>query len=41
MSARLWSVEDIIALIEEAEGEPKKREPYKPRQPKSEDKISK
>jgi hypothetical protein len=32
VSDRLWSMEDIIALIDAAEGEPKKRGPYKPRQ---------
>src|SRR5437764_4022294 len=30
---RLWSFEDIAALIDAAEGEPKKRGPYKARQP--------
>lgn len=30
---RLWSFEDIVAMIDAAEGEPKKRGPYKPRQP--------
>jgi IS1 family transposase len=38
VSDRLWSVEDIVALIDAAEAEPKKRGPYKPRQP---DRISK
>jgi hypothetical protein len=33
ISDRLWSMEDIVALIDAAEGEPKKRGPYKPRQP--------
>jgi hypothetical protein len=33
VSDRLWSVEDIVALIDAAETEPKKRGPYKPRQP--------
>ena len=33
VSQRLWSREDIVALIDMAEGEPKKRGPYKPRQP--------
>jgi IS1 family transposase len=30
---RLWSMEDIVALIDKSEDEPKKRGPYKPRQP--------
>src|SRR6266478_537032 len=29
ISDRLWSMEDIVALIDAAEGEPKKRGPYK------------
>jgi hypothetical protein len=33
-SDRLWSVEDIVALIDTDEGAPKKRSPYKPHQPK-------
>jgi hypothetical protein len=33
VSQRLWSMEDIVALIDKAEGEPKKRGSYKPRQP--------
>jgi hypothetical protein len=32
ISDRLWSMQDIVALMEAAEGEPKKRGPYKPRQ---------
>ncbi|MBV9859015.1 MAG: IS1 family transposase [Alphaproteobacteria bacterium] len=32
---RLWSVEDIVDLIDAAEGAPKKRGPYKPHQPKA------
>jgi hypothetical protein len=40
VSDRLWSMEDIVALIDAAEGEPKKRGPYKPRQPKSDAMIS-
>jgi hypothetical protein len=38
LSDRLWSMEDIVALMGAAEGEPKKRGPYKPRQS---DQISK
>jgi hypothetical protein len=34
-------MDDIVALTDAAEGEPKKRGPYKPRQPKSEAQISK
>jgi IS1 family transposase len=41
ISDRLWSMDDIVALIDAADGEPKKRGPYKPRQPKSEAGISK
>jgi hypothetical protein len=33
ISDQLWSMEDIVALMDGAEGEPKKRGPYKPRQP--------
>src|ERR1700674_969596 len=33
ISDRLWSMEDIVALVDAAEGEPKKRGPYKPRRP--------
>ena len=40
ISDRLWSMEDIVALIDAAEGEPKKRGTYKPRQPKSGAEIS-
>jgi IS1 family transposase len=32
VSDRLWSIEDIVALIDATEAEPKKRGPYKPRQ---------
>lgn len=35
VSDRLWSMEDIVALIDARETEPKKRGPYKPRQPKA------
>jgi hypothetical protein len=31
VSDRLWSMEDIVAMIDAAEGEPKKRGSYKPR----------
>jgi IS1 family transposase len=31
---RLWSVEDIVDLLDAAEGEPKKRGSYKPRHPR-------
>ena len=33
ISDRLWSIDDIVALIDPAESEPKKGGPYKPRQP--------
>jgi hypothetical protein len=35
LTTRLWDMKDIVALIEKAEAavEPKKRGPYKPRQP--------
>jgi hypothetical protein len=36
VSDRLLSMEDIVALIDAAEGEPKKRGPYKARQPAAE-----
>jgi hypothetical protein len=29
ISDRLWSMEDIVVLIDAAEGAPKKRSPYK------------
>jgi IS1 family transposase len=32
ISDRLWSMEDIVALVDAREGEPKKRGPYKERQ---------
>jgi hypothetical protein len=32
ISDRLWSMDDIIALIDATESEPKKRGSYKPRQ---------
>ena len=34
LTARLWDVSDIVALVEKAEAVPAKRGPYKPRQPK-------
>jgi hypothetical protein len=40
ISDRLWSMEDIVALIDAAGSEPKKRGTYKPRQPKSAAAIS-
>lgn len=35
LTDRLWDVKDIVALVEDAEAPPKKRGPYKPRQPKA------
>ncbi len=37
LADRLWDVRDIVALVEAAEAAegPKKRGPYKPRQPKA------
>jgi hypothetical protein len=32
ISDRLWSMDDIVALMDAAENEPKKRGHYKPRQ---------
>src|SRR3984893_4613675 len=40
IESRLWSMEDVVALIDAREGEPKKRGTYKPRQPKSAAAIS-
>ena len=37
---RTWEFSDIVALIDAAEGEPKKRGSYKARQPKSAAAIS-
>jgi len=36
VTSRLWSADDIIDLLDAAEGEPKKRGTYKPRQPAGE-----
>jgi hypothetical protein len=33
ISDRLWSMDDIVGLIDSAESEPTKRGSYKPRQP--------
>lgn len=33
IATRLWSVDDIVALVDAREGPPRKRGPYKPRQP--------
>ncbi len=41
VSDRLWSIDDIVALINAAQPEPKKRSPYKARQPKLGAEISK
>jgi hypothetical protein len=41
VSDRLWSMDDVVALIDASEGEPRKRGPYKMRQPKSGAEISK
>jgi IS1 family transposase len=35
LTTRPWEIEDIVALVEAAEEAPKKRGPYKPRQPKN------
>lgn len=37
LTNRLWDMRDIVALVEKAEvsAEPKKRDPYKPRAPKT------
>jgi IS1 family transposase len=35
LTDRLWSMEDIVALVDAREGPPKKRGPYKARQPKA------
>ena len=41
VSDRLWSMDDIVALIDAAKGGPTKRGPYKARQPKTSTEISK
>ena len=35
VSDRLWSIEDIVRLVDAREPPPKKRGSYKPRQPKA------
>jgi hypothetical protein len=35
LTDRLWDFTDIVALIDARRGPPKKRGPYKPRQPKA------
>jgi IS1 family transposase len=35
IESRLWSMEDVVALIDAREATPTKRGPYKPRQPKA------
>jgi hypothetical protein len=40
LSDRLFSVEDIVALIDARAGPPKKRGPYKPRRPKKEFRLA-
>ena len=41
VTEQLWSVEDIVDLLDAVEGGPKKRGHYKPRQPKFGAEISK
>ncbi len=36
LSDRLWSIEDIVVLVDAREPPPKKRGPYKPRRPQTE-----
>ncbi len=40
ISDRLWSMEDVVALLDARDAAPKKRGPYKPRQPKAAAQIS-
>lgn len=40
VSDKLWSMEDVVALVEAREPTPKKRGPYRPRAPKMQSAIS-
>jgi len=40
ISDKLWSMDDVVALMEAREAAPKKRGPYKKRAPKVESAIS-